>query len=173
MSFLITKASDNLRVEAFLRFDLDTMDISVYDSRTGFEVGYTVLREKRGGWQLRSYTLEFGGKNMVLTLVHTSAGKQVRVNVVSIQYDGSKASIAPVNDMHVEYSLDKKGEIKEVSQQITVFPSFHASAEYKAKADETKINLKAKREHKQKDTIDGFAGLKLLTDKGNLTYGDY
>ncbi|MFZ3060713.1 MAG: DUF2341 domain-containing protein [Candidatus Methanoperedens sp.] len=171
---------DKTPPEAAIRFDTTSRDIKVYNNETGSEVNYTGLPSKKNkdskeddgdekGWKLRQYVLaDKAGNSLVLVLKHKKEGKEVKVEVLSTQYNDQTVINAVENKMQAEYSEDKNGLLKELEQAIEAKKRFEAGAKYSAKKNESEIKVKLDGQKEQKETISGIATLELLTEKGGL-----
>lgn len=155
--------TETIPPEAIIRFNTTSEDFKVYNSETGAEVSFVDLPQK-----LRQYTLvDAAGNSLVLVLKHKKAGKEAKVEVISMQYNGGAVIEAPNNKDQAEYS-EKKNMLKELEQKIDVKGLFDARAKYSAKKGETEIRVKPEGQKDQKETRPSIVMLELRTDNGSL-----
>ncbi len=136
--------------EAIIMFDAASMDIKVYNSEDGREAGYELppnpcfppnpVDEDGMGWELRQYTLtDSAGNTLVLNLNYKKEGREVKVEVLCMQYNDGAIMEVPKNKMQAEFSIYGNGTLKELEQKIKVKGLFEARAKFNARKNQTEI----------------------------------
>jgi len=173
VNFVIDKTAPEITI----KFDTVSKDIRVYDRN---EANHIVLPSIKGGreehdeddekgWELREYTLRDPANNsLVLVLKHKKEGKEAKVRVISMQYNGGAVINASNNKMQAEYSEDKNSMLKELEQKSEVKKQFGAEAKYSFKKNETEIKVRLEGQEELKESRAGIIMLELFTDKGSL-----
>jgi hypothetical protein len=119
--------------------------------------------------ELRTYVItDDAGNKITLKEIVKIKKNEIKVKVSSIQYDSNPIIIPSKNNKAFEWSLDKNGSIKELTQKMTVGKDKskqQVEAKYDSKKDTTKIESK---NPKSKETISGMVLLKMSTNNGNL-----
>ena len=120
-----------------------------------------------------TYTLEdLAGNTTAIVLEETKqAGKQFKAGLKSIQY-GNQPPIVLNADLKAEWSLEKDGTLKELTQQLQA-RHFKVEAKYQGKKDETSIKADTEQGggHETRETLPHLRVAKLVTENGALTYG--
>ncbi|MGB8216492.1 MAG: LamG-like jellyroll fold domain-containing protein [Candidatus Methanoperedens sp.] len=182
LSKIVNFVIDRTPPEAAISFNISSKDIKVYGNETGGEINYTVLppkkdnhndkksdEEEEKGWELRRYTLkDLAGNLFELILNHKKEGNEVKVKVISMQYNGVSIIDAPKNEIQVSYSTEKNSSLKELEQKIEVEKELAAEAKYSFKENKTEIKVKIEGQKEQKLTRAGTVILELITHKGDL-----
>jgi len=129
--------------------------------------------EHNGGKaELRTYkVVDLAGNSLLLVEKVKKKGQEIKVEVVSLQYNGGPLITPPKNTKNFEWATDKRGSIKELEQKMTVGTGKdkqEVEAKYEAKKNQTTIKIhKANRETKVVKT--GLVLLRMATDRGKLT----
>jgi parallel beta-helix repeat protein len=179
---------DKTPPEAAIKFDPYSKDIKVYDSETDLEVGYVLLpmtaaeKEKpdengEKGWSLRKYILKGCGKNsLTLIIKHKKEGKEIKAEIVSMQYGDRPAVQAIKNKIQAGYSEVKEGgAIKELEQKISSSDKkkiFEITAKYNINNKNQTAVTRISEKNTLKQTLTGMAILEIITSDGSLKY-DY
>ncbi len=180
---------DKTPPEGAISFNASSKDIKVYSNETGGETNYIVLPPKKDnhgdkksdedeekGLELRRYTLkDLAGNLFELVLMHKKEGNEVKVKVISMQYNGGSIIDAPKNEIQVSYSPGKNSSFKELEQKVDVKKQLDAEAKYSFKENKTEIKMKLEGQKEQKLTKTGIVIFELITNKGdlNLTLKDW
>lgn len=167
---------DKVPPEAVMKFDPQSGDIKVYNSKNGNEVEYTVTSknisdDEDKGWDLRRYTLKGCANNLVMTLKHKKEGKEAKVKVVSLQYGSGTKIKLDNSSLKVEYSKGSDGNYKQVEQKIEAKKLFDVESKYDARRNTTEIKIKSGDQGEKRETKQGMSILELITSKGSLKYG--
>ncbi len=183
----VTVNIDKTAPEAYNQFDPATKDVLVYgrDSGSGAPSGpispssTAQVRwgdgdkdddgDNEGNAQLRTYVIaDKAGNTLVLKEKVKAEGKQIKVKVVSLQYNGGSV-ITPVKaKKSFEWSTDKSGAIKELEQKMEVGKGAakqEVKAKFEAKKNQTTIKTEGS-EHKA--VLPGMVLLKMATSNGSL-----
>ncbi len=127
-------------------------------------------KDKDENAELRTYRITNGAGSMVLIEKVKKTGHEIKVKVVSIQYNSDPVITPPKNRKSFEWSTEKEGPLKELEQEMEVGKGKDrqdVEARYDAKKNETTIRVdETKPEIKIVKT--GLALLRLATDKGKL-----
>ncbi len=122
--------------------------------------------------EIRTYLItDDAGNSIELTEVVKQKGNQIKVKVLSIQYNDNSIIKPKYATKHFEWSIDKNSSIKELEQKMTVgkHDKQKVKAKYYSKYDQTKMESKYP---KLKETLPGIVLLQMHTDKGNLVIKD-
>ncbi len=98
-------------------------------------------------------------------------GKELRLEIQELRYNGVSAGEIPKTVLQYEWSIDKFGTLKELEQKSTV-GTIKIKAHYNAKKDTTTIEKKTNESRDDKETKDTLPGLrifKIVTEKGIIT----
>jgi len=187
-SMIVNFVIDRTPPEAAISFNISSKDIKVYSNENRSEINYTVLPQKKdrdddkksddeieNGWELRQYTLkDLAGNLFELGLKHKKEGKEVKVKVISMQYNGGTIIDAAKNEMQVEYAFGKSSSLKEFEQKIEVKKQFDAEAKYSFRENKTEIKVKVEGQKELKETRAGIVIFGIMTERGslNLTFKD-
>jgi type VI secretion system secreted protein Hcp len=122
--------------------------------------------------ELRVYDItDKAGNSIKLTEVVKQKGKQIKVKVLSIQYEDGPVIKPKLATKHFEWSAAKDGSVKELEQKMTVGKGKikqEVEAKFDLKKNQTKIEYK---NPKLKETLPGMVLLKMSTNNGNLVIG--
>jgi len=100
-------------------YDSETEEESDYVALSAMEVIGEAHADDEKGWELREYTLRDGaGNSLQVVFKHKKAGKEVKVEVISVQYNGGAVIIEAKNHMQVEYSEDRSGPSRNWSRRL-------------------------------------------------------
>lgn len=177
MPFLVDKTP----AEAILKFDPQSKDIKVYNSKTGKEVSYTVISrnisdteedgENKKGWDLRRYKMVSCGDNyIVLDLMRKKTGKETMIKIIGLQQNKDKKIKFNSISIKTEYSVEKNDSIKELNQKIKADKLFDIEAKYNAKKNNTEIKVDLVNKKEEKEIKQGMIILVLSTEKGSFKY---
>lgn len=174
---------DKTPPETVIKFDTLSKEIKIYNSETGKEANYTVLPSKsetdkeeqdqddEKEWEIRQYIIKDCADNTLgLTLKHKKEGKEIKVQLLTLQYNKDQTQTLPKNKLQVEYTEIKNGGYKEIEQEIDINNEFKIESRYNAKKDQTDINIETQGQKERKYRETGLIILKLLTNKGRLQY---
>jgi hypothetical protein len=169
--------------EAYNQFDPITKDVLVFgvDDRDGnlgpipptSVIPTKWFDENRGDRtntaELRTYVIKDAAENkLTLKELVKMKGKEIKVKVVSIQYNNDPEITPSKNQKSYEWSVAKDGSIKELEQIMEVGKG-HSEQKVKAKFD-AKKNQTIIQSGKPKltETLPGLVLLKMNTVNGNL-----
>jgi|GEM_PF-1738146 len=121
--------------------------------------------------ELRTYRItDAAGNTLVLVEKVKKTGHEIKVKVVSLQYNNGTVIVPPKNRKSFEWSTEKDGSLKELEQEMEVGKGKDrqdVEAKYDAKKNQTTIKIdEPKPETKIVKT--GLALLRMATDKGKL-----
>jgi hypothetical protein len=169
--------------EAYNQFDPITKDVLVFgiDDRDGnlgpipptSVIPTKWFDENRGDRtntaELRIYVIKDAAENkLTLKELVKIKGKEIKVKVVSIQYNNNPEITPSKNQKSFEWSVTKDGSIKELEQMMKVGKG-HSEQKVKAKFDAQKNQTIIQSEKpKLKETLPGLVLLKMNTVNGNL-----
>ncbi len=165
----ITIPPDVTPPEAYNQFDPITKNVLVYgiddvDRNLG-AIAPVITHD--GKKEIRTYTIQDStGNKLVLVEKVKNEGKEIKVNVQSIQYNGGTVTKVDA-EKNFSWSLNKDGSIKELEQKMTVGKDDKqkVQAKYDSKKLQTKIESK---NPKLKETLSGMVLLKMSTNNGSL-----
>lgn len=178
--------SDSL-LEAAIKFDPDKKDIKVYNISDGSEADYIVVppkkeKDKNGnendeqkdneqGWVLRKYQIkDCSDDSLSIVLKYKNEGRELKAAIVSLQYNNDTVINARENKMAFEYSLEKNGGLKELTQNISAKNKFDIGAKYNASKDQTAISIKLAGKREKKEIKIGMTILEMVISNGTLKY---
>ncbi len=160
---------DKTAPEVVLQFDPDHFDLSVYRRDTLTIIPPDTVTPLGGHKERRTYTVsDISGTELVLTVFVKLAGKEIKAEVETLQYNDTEVIIRPSNDLKFEWSVEKNGTLKKLNQKIRVDKGKlkeELKAKYDSKKDETIVKLGA---HKEKLVLPGLYLLQLETANGEL-----
>ena len=167
--FSLPLSSDTTSPEAYNQFDPVTKNVLVYgtDDTDGNLGAITPVITHDGKKEIRTYTIQdTAGNKLVLVEKVKTEGKEIKVDVKSIQYNGGIVTKVDA-EKKFEWSLNKNGSIKELEQKMTVGKDDKqkVEAKYDSKKNQTKIESK---HPKSKETLTGMILLKMSTSNGSL-----
>lgn len=157
---------DIIPPEAILAFDpiSQTLKISGTDNLSSTTVRTTAtsttIVDESGN------TLEIAFKRL------KQEGKELKLELQALRYNGVSARIIPKTILHYEWSADKLGRLKMLEEKATVGP-LTIKGHYDAKKNVTRIGEKmrginGKDEKEKKKTLSGLTVVSLTTDEGNI-----
>jgi Tol biopolymer transport system component len=178
---------DAIPPEAYNQFDPISKNVLVYgtDNRDGNLGPITPISVVPISWggdddddddddhkknaELRTYEITDAAGNMLtLKEIVKAKGKEIKVRVLSIQYNDDSPITPAKNKKSFEWSTNKDGTIKELEQKMKVGKG-NSKQEVKAKFDSKKNQTKIKSENpKMEETLPGLVLLKMSTSNGNL-----
>jgi predicted RNA-binding protein with RPS1 domain len=129
--------------------------------------------EPRKEVEIRQYTLnDLAGNSLVMVLKHKKERNEVKVKIITTQYNGGAVLPATKNKITASsaYSKGKKAALQELQQWITVKKQFDVWAKYSAQKGKTEIKVEIQGQKPKTETEKGIVILELLTDKGGLKY---
>ena len=161
---------DAISPEAYNQFDPVTKNVLVYgkDNRDGNLGIITPVITHDDKKEIRTYTIQdHVGNKLVLVEKVNNEGKEIKVKVVSLQYNDGPIIKIKDAEKKFEWSQNKDGSIKELEQKMTVGKDdkYKVEAKYHSKYDQTKIESKYP---KSKETLPGMVLLQMWTNNGNL-----
>jgi len=176
---------DKTAPEAFNRFNPATLDVEVVGRDESSGVQSVILstnavpqddegddEEEDGKAELRSYTVtDMAGNTLVLVEKVKKAGHEIKVEMISLQYNGGAVITLPKNSKKYEWSTAKDGSLKELEQKMDVGTGSgkqSVEAKFKAKTNTTAI----KTEYPKPETrvvVPGLVLLRMATLDGGLT----
>ncbi|MDP3057760.1 MAG: NosD domain-containing protein [bacterium] len=178
---------ENSLLEAAIKFDPDKKDLKVHNIKDGSEANYTILPSKKEnddekgnkqknsddekGWILRKYQVKNCSNNLLsVILKYKNEGKELKAEIVSLQYDDKPVINARENKIAVQYSLDKSSNPKELVQNISAKNRFDIGAKYDAKKGQTAISVKLAGIKEKKEIKSGMVILEMVISNGTLKY---
>ena len=128
-------------------------------------------KEKDEKAELRTYRItDAAGNTLVLVEKVKKAGHEIKIKVMSLQYNNGPVIIPPKNRKSFEWSTEKDGTLKELEQEMEVGKGKdrqEVEAKYDARKNQTIIKVDEPKTEK-KIVKSGLALLRLATDKGKL-----
>ncbi|GEM_PF-1823507 len=122
--------------------------------------------------EVRTYTVtDAAGNTTTLVEKVKKAGHELKVRMVSVQYNGGPVVLLAKNSKHFEWSTDRSGAIKELEQKMTAGSGKDrrsVDAKYQADKNQTRIETDGPGPDVHA-TKPGLALLRLATTGGKLT----
>ena len=146
--------------EAEIHFDLNTKDLIF----TGIDnLSNVTVTDAAGVIAL----IDEAGNITKLYFREKDRKRSLRAELLKISYNGIEETVNR-NKFKFNWSIDKKGQLKEFNQMLRGKKEFMVSLEYNAKKDVT--NIKIKDEGIIKETKPGLMILNIKTSKGKVEY---
>lgn len=190
MASITVKVSIDITApEAYNQFDPVTKNVQVFgrDGGSGVPAGsinsISVVQTKWGDGkddtdtdknenvELRTYRVtDLAGNSLVLVEKVKIKGNEIKVKIVSLQYNNGQVITPDKNEKKFEFALNKDGTLKELNQKMQVGkekPKQNVEAKFDAKKNKTTIKVN---EPKPESNVvrSGLVLLKMATDKGKL-----
>ena len=117
-------------------------------------------------------TDEAGNTLQIVFKKFRQKGKELKVEIQELRYNGISAGEIPKTVLHYEWSIDKTGKLKELEEKATI-GRLTVDGHYDAKKNVTKIEQKTrggedKREKENKKPLPGLVIIGLTTDGGKI-----
>lgn len=127
--------------------------------------------EDKENAELRTYkVIDVAGNSLLLVEKVKREGHEIKVRIVSLQYQSGPVLATPWNKKEFEWAGEKDGPIKELEQRMTVRKG-QAKQEVEAKFEREKNQTTIKVEEPKPETKivkPGVVLLRMVTDKGQL-----
>jgi len=121
--------------------------------------------------EVRTYTVtDAAGNTTTLVEKVKKSGHEIKVTMVSVQYNGGPVVTLPKNSKHFEWSTNKDGTLKELEQKMTVGSGKNRQeVEAKFEGDKNRTKIHAKQSGPDVETTKpGLDLLRLVTDGTGL-----
>ncbi len=178
----VTVQIDKTAPEAYIQLDPSSKDVAVYgrDGLSGVQPGpvapasVTPVKwggddnddDEKGTAELRTYNLQDqAGNSLELVLKVKKDGHEVKMEVVSLRYNGAAVVTLTGNSAKFEWSAEKNGTLKELEQQVRAGKSTtKVEAKFEGKKNQTTIKSR-----ETKTAQSGLVLLRMATANGELS----
>lgn len=167
----IIESTDEIPPEAEIYFNPNTQELEIkgVDSITVNPVVSVV--ENIDGQTIYQIQDEVGNATKLYFDGTKQKGKQIKIELKSVQYNDGAVINLPKIDLKYEWSLNKDGVVKELNQRIKVEGQFDIKAKYNHQKNETEIKIKLQNQEEQRQIFPGIKIIKLITGSGKLNFG--